>query len=232
MWARTISVAKEGCDEAENEDRTTSAADRFALADGVSQSARSEVWAQLLVDAFVVDRVDPLAPDVLAALRHRWEHLVNVPGLEWLAKNKLTEHGGAATFVGLAVDARSKRLSVQAVGDSCFFHFRGDALLGVGPLADWHAFSQRTVVVPTTSDDEMFRTAIWKFESTYQVGDIVTLTSDALAQHLLRYPDRRNELLAISTQPSYESDFAAWVERERGAGRLHDDDTTICAVFV
>ncbi len=97
-------MSKRGRSDAENEDRVAYdvGSGRFAVADGASTSARSEVWSEILVNAFTRDGVDPLAPDVLDRLRQAWWKQVARPGLPWWAVEKLPQ-GAAAAFVGLTV---------------------------------------------------------------------------------------------------------------------------------
>ncbi|MBF6446575.1 hypothetical protein IU429_02720 [Nocardia elegans] len=231
MWVRALSVAKAGGESDENEDRVAVSSDRFAVADGVGQSARSEVWAQLLVDSFVVRRESPLVPKTLLALQDQWRQLVEVPDLAWYASDKLRECGGAATFVGLSVDVGERRLAVEAVGDSCFYQFRGGDIVAGGPLTDWRAFGSHTVAVQTLPyEDTAMDANCWRFSGAYEGGDTAVLATDAVALYLLRYEDRREELLSLVAGEEYEVEFERWVTQEREAGRLRDDDTTICVI--
>ncbi|MGV9414770.1 hypothetical protein ACWDOP_33125 [Nocardia sp. NPDC003693] len=69
--ATISSVAKDGREHDENEDRVAAGLRRVAIADGASTSARPEVWAEILVHTFVNDAKDPFEPQVLSELRQR-----------------------------------------------------------------------------------------------------------------------------------------------------------------
>ena len=211
----------------ENEDSVAENADegRFAISDGASTSARSEVWSGLLTDSFV-NGADPLVPETLAELRKRWWELVFDAALPWYAQDKLVQ-GGAATFVGLQVDSGTYR--VTAIGDSCLFHIRQEEILLAGPLTRWEQFTRSPALLSTRPDAPPIRDELWHGGGHFRPGDVFLLATDAIAKHLLRERHEHGRLLPISAQLESDEQFADFVCRERGQG-LDNDDATVCVV--
>lgn len=211
----------------ENEDSVAEHrhAGRFAISDGASTSARSEVWSRLLTDTFA-SGADPLDPHLLAELRQRWWKLVFDQSLAWYAQAKLAR-GSAATFVGLHI--LDGTYHVTAVGDSCVFHVRKDELILAAPLDRWNQFSRFPALVSTHLDAAPLGGELWQGGGEYQAGDTFVLATDAVAKHLLRVHEERGVILPISEESSSDAQFIDFVHRERGRG-LDNDDTTVCVV--
>lgn len=211
----------------ENEDSVAEnhLAGRFAISDGASTSARSEVWSRLLTSTFAAG-ADPLAPHTLTELRQRWLKQVFNDSLAWYAREKLFQ-GGAATFVGLQV--LDETYHVVAVGDSCVFHIRQDELILAAPLDHWNQFTRSPALVSTRLDAPPPGDELWQGGGEYQTGDTFLLATDAVAKHLLRVHRECGVILPISEASSSGTRFIDFVRRERGRG-LDNDDTTVCVV--
>ncbi|WP_280252448.1 hypothetical protein [Nocardia abscessus] len=221
-------VAKDGRDPGENDDRGGAGQFRFAVADGAATSARPEVWAEILVHAFVGRGLDPFDPLVLPELRRQWRSEVHQRELPWYARAKL-EEGGAAAFVGLELDIANHRYRCVAVGDSCLLHLRGADLLVAGPIDDWEQFDRFPRLIHTT-DNDSFRAALWRTEGPYQSGDVFILASDALAKYLLRCHRLDHRIDFAMGHADSEERFADWVIHARLHDELDNDDTTVCVV--
>lgn len=228
LRAAVRTAAKRDSRPEENEDSAAENAvtGRFAVSDGASTAARSEVWSRLLADAYVSGD-NPLADDTLAALRRAWSERVHVPNLAWHAREKLTR-GSAATFLGLRVDADGYHMT--AVGDSCLFHISGGDLVFAGPLTEWTQFSRFPELVHTTPDlpvpSEQVRSAGGPLAS----GDVLLLATDAVAKYLLRWHSDTGELPPILDHLGDNEQFAGFVGRARAQG-LDNDDSTVCVVW-
>ncbi|MBO0840924.1 MAG: hypothetical protein J2O49_08915 [Sciscionella sp.] len=218
-------AAKAGREPGENEDRAAAGTQRFAVADGATRSARPEIWAEILVHAFVEHR-DPFDPIVLADLRSQWLHEVDQPGLPWHAIAKL-QLGGAATFVGLELDERGLHYSCHAIGDACLLHLRDGNLLTVGPLDQPDQFGSDPDLLTTLAFDTRHQHAMWSADGDYRPGDQFVLASDALAKYLLR---RHHTSAAVDMDAVLHGDFDQWVVAARAEDGLDNDDTTICLV--
>lgn len=226
LRVRRRTVAKAGREPEENEDSSAEdvALGRFAISDGASSCARSEVWSALLTDAFVRGD-DPLAPDVLAGLRNTWRETVFDDNLPWFAQRKLML-GSAATFVGLCIDG--DRYVATAVGDSCVFHLRDGELLLAAPLNDWTRFGQFPNLVTTGS--ALPAEHIWSADGDVVPGDVFLLATDALARHVLRTHALDGAVPPIRDHVDDDAAFAGFVERERERG-MANDDSTVCVVL-
>lgn len=212
----------------ENEDSAAGNAERgrFAVADGASTTARSEVWSAMLTESFV-NGEEPLAHDVLNRLRGDWWDRVEEPGLAWHAKAKLMG-GSAATFLGVAVEY--DRYAMTSVGDSCMFHLSEQKLLSAAPLTEWSAFSRFPEAVHTRSDAAVSPDAIQSVSGTLSEGDVLLLATDAVAKHLLRRHRENGALPPILDHLADEDEFADFIEQERERG-LDNDDSTVCVVW-
>ncbi|MEU6129743.1 protein phosphatase 2C domain-containing protein [Saccharopolyspora sp. NPDC047091] len=220
---RTFSTVKQGYEESENEDAC--AADpvslRFAVADGASTAARSDVWSRLLVEAFVHEHLDPTDPGTRRELSSRWLAAVWRADLAWFAQEKLSG-GSAATFVGLTFSDETYR--VHAVGDSCLFHLRGDRVLLAGPMFDPDEFDRFPELLRTSSESRG-GDAVWEAVGTHLSGDVFVLATDAVAATFLT---------ACSTEgrvPAHYVDTPSeLVDRARNEGR--NDDMTMCVIEI
>ncbi|GAB2663110.1 hypothetical protein GCM10027271_22130 [Saccharopolyspora gloriosae] len=221
-------VPKRGNAAEENEDSAAGDAEggRFAVADGASTTARSEVWSAMLAESFV-NGEDPLADDVLTRLRRDWWARVNELDLAWHAKAKLAG-GAAATFLGVVVEA--DRYALSSVGDSCMLHLAEQKLLSAAPLTEWSAFSRFPEAVHTRSDIAVSPAEIRSVSGTLSEGDVLLLATDAVAKHLLRHHSETGALPPILDHLADEDEFADFIERERERG-LDNDDSTVCVVW-
>ncbi|WP_239331942.1 hypothetical protein [Frankia sp. CiP3] len=223
------SVPKLGRSAAENEDSAAAdqVAARFAIADGASTSARPEVWSRLLVDSFVTEHADPLAPEILPHLRSRWWGHVAKPNLPWYATAKLME-GADSTFLGLLVDSAEGVYHAVSLGDSCLFHIRRQEILWVGPVDHADGFGRFPELVSSRAGAP--RQQPTEFTTTYQDGDIFLLATDAVSAFLLKIYERHQRVPPLGTFVNSRERFARFVARHRHRGQLANDDTTLCVV--
>lgn len=228
LRAAVRTAAKRDHQPEENEDNAAEnvVAGRFAVSDGASTTARSEVWSRLLAEAYV-NGDDPLADDTLAALRSEWSDRVHVPDLAWHAKEKLAR-GSAATFLGLCVAAGGYHMT--AVGDSCLFHISDGELVSVAPLTAWTQFTRFPELVHTTPDLPVPPELVRSDSGTLWPGDVLLLATDAVAKYLLRRHDETGELPPVLGHLDDDERFAGFIERAREQG-LDNDDSTVCVVW-
>lgn len=222
-------VPKYGRDQWENEDSFDGnrRSGRYAVSDGASTAARSEVWSRILTEAFVRERVDPLCTEGLGALRDRWWKQVDSGSLPWFAQTKLLE-GSAATFLGVAF--ADGRYRAEALGDSCLFHMREGKLLTVGPLVRSEQFTRTPPLVYTHPSIELAQDDVWIQEGEHQPGDVFVLATDAVAKHLLRRHEQDGMVPPLPKPGDTSEKFQHWVYEQRTAGQLDNDDTTMCVV--
>ncbi|MEU1955235.1 hypothetical protein [Nocardia rhamnosiphila] len=222
-------IVKDGRDHDENADRVGAGAVRFALADGASDAAYPEIWAELLVWSFLQGR-NPLEPNTLARLRWLWHERTRAdePDPPWYVTKKRAL-GSAAAFVGLTIDTHNRRFTATAVGDSCLLHIREGAVITAGPLEHSAQFTRIPALLSTRSGDKSYLKAHWRIDKPYSPGDTFLLASDALAKYLLRRRERGMpmDLAELSGAGTH---FATWVVEARADRELDNDDTTFCLV--
>jgi hypothetical protein len=104
---------------------------RFAIADGASESLFSGDWARMLVAEFVVSK--PPADERFGWLeraRRRWRLRPSLPEpTPWYLKEKLAR-GAHAAFLGVNFEAAgaARHWRVSVCGDACLFVIRGGTL--------------------------------------------------------------------------------------------------------
>lgn len=215
---------------------------RIAVSDGASESAFAREWANVLTDAFVSRPPDTCGLtkdslfDWLAPAQEEWHALIPWDSIPWHGEAK-ARAGAFTTLLGLSVGATvgsSRQLSWRAVavGDSCLFVVRDGQLSLSFPLEDAAEFDNTPSLVCSNPDN---MGGLW--ENVRQsagecvAGDVFILASDALAcWFLARNADGEKPwetLLALDS-----SGWSAWVEEQRHAGLMRNDDTTLVIIRV
>jgi hypothetical protein len=223
---------------------------RFAIADGVAESPHAALWARLLVEEFV--RRDERLPEWaswLPSIQQRWAERVGRPtdaltwltqpaeaGVPWYLEPGLL-HGAFATFLGLVIEETSWH--ALAVGDSCLFQVRRDALVRTFPIAHAADFSNAPWLVGSRTSPGEVPYKNGRFEQgDWQPHDRFWLMTDALAQWFLGEIEAGGQpWLALdplihpaAAEEDARQGFAAWIERLRAARQLRNDDVTLLAV--
>ena len=215
---------------------------RAAVSDGASESAFAREWANVLVDALV-----SLPPDMrgltedsmldwLAPAQDEWRDGVPWDRIPWHGEAK-ARAGAFATLLGLIVATRSgnsRRLSWRAVavGDSCLFVVRDGRLSLSFPLGDAAQFDNSPTLVCSNPDNagELWEN-VRRSDGECVAGDLFILASDALACWFLERNAEGEKpwktLLALDA-----SGWPAWVEEQRRAGLMRNDDTTMVIITV
>lgn len=210
----------------------------FAIADGAAESADAARWARLLVEEFVRDPVvkPGLWAKVVAGIQQRWQWEVDHASgrRPWYAEAK-RQQGAFATFLGLLFEETRwlgrKRWRALAVGDTCLFQVRNGRLLRALPVQRTEDFSNNPRLLGSSpqADNQLgvSHSGDWSSE------DRFWLMTDALAEWFLREVEADGQpwetlarFLAVTDIP-----FAAWVDEQRDAKKMRNDDVTLLAVF-
>ena len=220
---------------------------RLAVADGASESMLSGLWADLLVRTWCRARTRPV-DEVVAAAMSGWDTTLvgYLDGrtaahrpIEWFEQPGL-DRGAHATLLGLELwreprPAAAGGWSAVSLGDSCLFQVRGDTLVRSFPVEDATSFGNAPKLVPSRSGQlGRVMAAIERAEGTWEDGDVLFLTTDALAAWFLGAaatggtPWRALSALERDDQGG----FAAWATHERAGGRLRNDDLTLLRLEV
>ena len=215
---------------------------RIAVADGASESAFAREWANALADAFASAPPEPddLDDDALATwlapARDAWHDAVPWDRIPWHGEAK-ARAGAFATLVGLTLSAApdgSGGIAWQAVavGDSCLFVVREGELVVSFPLDDASEFDNNPALLcsnPANSGGA--HDALRRDRGRCEAGDVLMLATDALAAWFLaRHAagERPWDTLAALDASSW----ADWVDEQRGAGLMRNDDVTLVAIEV
>jgi hypothetical protein len=199
---------------------------RFAIADGASESAFADAWAQIVVKAFV--QTPGRWSRWLDAARQRWRAQVQERELPWYAEAKF-EDGAYAAVLGIAF--KNGRWRARAVGDCCLFQMRGQRLLRSFPIEHAADFGNR----PSLLGSRSRQTAQPRARRFHATGDLhatdaVLLMTDALAQWFLQQVEEGrqpwDDLQAILT----EEQFSSFVADLRAAKQLRNDDVTLVSI--
>jgi len=213
---------------------------RFAVADGVSGAYFSGRWAKLLTNTFVRDGSQFIENnDYLQQLASDWEReeekrLTESKYDEKIQEylfNKIHDTGGAATFNGLQIIAKSAEWSSIAVGDACFFQIRDHKIISQNPSLNAEEFNDWPDQISTLPNVD-FHPHITRSYGTYLIGDCFFLATDSLACWLVSsfpefsFEDKIKRLLSINSS----NDFLEFITKERDSGRLKDDDVTLSII--
>jgi hypothetical protein len=240
-------VPKHGNSPEECDDAMAHSNFRFAVADGATESSYSDRWAQELVKHFIATPPDHIRnnniplEDWLRPLQKEWHKSIPWDRLPWYAEEKA--RGGAFTsLVAVEITPAPSRFRIidifkrrkgirwhaMAVGDSCFFHVRQNALTKAFPLEKSEQFNSRPLLISSNPNRNQ---PIWKniqqAEGELRVDDFFLLMTDALAAWFLKEHEKGGKPWNKLTAFKDVQEFGAFVEQLRAAGGLRNDDTTL-----
>ena len=247
---RRFSTPKAGnrADECEDDSRVVYPASKYglnsariALSDGASESAFAKPWAQILTEAFVRRPFDLSNPTQcaleswLAPGQQEWDKKVPWDRIPWHGEAK-ARAGALATLLALSIEPnRQGRPSWQAVavGDSCLFIVRGDALLLSFPLEDPAAFNNTPALIcANPANNRGLGEQVRRSQGECAEGDLFIMASDALACWILERAAAGEKpwktLWAVDSPGSWDD----WVQTQRHERSMKNDDTTLIIVKV
>ena len=213
-----------------------------AISDGASDSVFAREWSKVLTDSFVDRPLD--IPELTEDSLKEWLHLGQDEWKSGIAWSEIPWHGEAkarvgafATLLGLTIStnmesADSLICHAIAVGDSCLFIVRDDQLLLSFPIEDAAQFDNNPALVcsnPANSKGLWERVNFCSAECTSE--DLLILTSDALACWFLA-GNSAGEKPWRALSALDDCHWDDWIEQQRSAGLLHNDDTTLVIINV
>lgn len=207
---------------------------RVVVADGASESLLAGRWAGLLTDVFadapdaaydVPERFAATAaeaagawPDVVGAYLSEREERGSP--LRWYEQPGLAR-GAFATLLAVCVGETGWRAA--AVGDTCLFHVRDGVLLSAFPLDDPDAFGTAPPLLGSRDlDTTLVADRVRLASGELGPADVLYACTDALAAWILAGDAPWDTL----DRPG----FAAWLDAERTAERMTNDDVTLVRV--
>lgn len=213
---------------------------RAAIADGVSSAMFSGIWARLLVEALANGSPDPAQRDAfvewLQPLRAEWERRIDRPNLKFFQKMKLQDcGGGCCTVLWLETLDESTdesgaalwRYRCHALGDSCLFHVRRGQIVAAFPMQTSAAFDLDPSSLSSFRHHQDRTLEFSSCESEYVAGDVLALTTDALAAWIFRQIEAGNEVPWDAWAGMSDDAFASWLRAIRKDLAIRFDDTTL-----
>jgi len=221
------------CEDAFACNRTTM---RFAVADGATESFDAASWAQRLATRWV-NSSDLLTEEGFwtwlqsegQAHNDSWNRL----DLPWYSMEK-RRAGSFAAFVGVEIQD-DKSWNALALGDSCLVHCGTSNVRMMFPVSGSIDFGSAPVLAPSCTELNIHaRSAIALKAGKLGDGDKLLLLSDAIAAWYIRLNELQDnktmsDLYRLLSQGD-ETAILDFLELERSAGRLKDDDVVIVSI--
>ncbi|MCF8274945.1 MAG: hypothetical protein K9I95_14055 [Flavobacteriaceae bacterium] len=204
----------------------------FALADGTTQSFKSEIWAELITRNFInkttfipIELISNLSKSVEQYNGVNFEFSSN-PAKASLEKTKQAK-GGTATFIGLQFSENNK-VNVISCGDSNLFVYNSKNLISSFPYSDIESLDSNNYflnsidLIKGNIDEKFFNQKIIDIVP----GDNLILATDALSRLILQKPEVFNELIILSDFESFHNFCLKYWESKE----LQEDD--ISAIII
>ncbi|OLB38050.1 MAG: hypothetical protein AUH11_07740 [Acidobacteria bacterium 13_2_20CM_57_17] len=255
LFAEALSMPKAGNADSEYEDAYWprhplhgETCQRFAVADGATETSFSGIWAKQLVRAYCSGAFDNLADlEWLSKLRRKWWSFVRKKPLPWYSEQKL-ESGTFAALVGLTLGWKSAESEkgdwhAEAIGDSCLFQLRGSHLLTKFPLLSSQDFTNSPALLSSKPGNDSGVSAVVSATGEWQSGDHFYLMTDAVAAWFFRAHERNEAPWEVIRDLDNERDhpvvaqsgmksFREWVDTARTQGLMRNDDVTIYRIEI
>ena len=244
---------KEGPQDCQDAVDVNQSINRYAVADGVSQSFFPAQWAKLLVKRFChskdLQNIELFQnrnwKDWLAPIRAEWLRQVSLLVPEESnpftadLRNKLHQGApGAATFVGLEIDlsdAKGPVWRAMLSGDSCLFRVRNGNVASF-PLEKSSQFDYYPQCLLSVTEKQKHQPAF--LQGDVRLGDVFILATDALAKWLLS----RYEAGGQAWDEAWKNlqgvrvweEFYSFVQQARKShhGPMDDDDVTMMVITI
>lgn len=214
---------------------------KFAIADGVSASIFSDIWARSITSSAVgenynfFDDPDTFILDLIQKAREKWYKKIKWESLPWYLKNKAVS-GSYTTMVGLQFSQNGSHFlySSFAVGDSVLFHWKGDNQYSSYPLTSPEEFNITPHLVwsgkghPMPIEYKLKPPPLVKSNGVLEKGETIFLASDAVAKWLME----TKKFGEVEELIDSNSDMTKLFTREIDGKRMRNDDVTLVAIFL
>lgn len=211
---------------------------RLAAADGATESSFAQLWARLLVSAFVQKRLSQESLENgqgLRPLQQLWADRVRKRPLPGYAAQKM-QLGAYAAFLGfvLGETETGRTWHACAAGDCCLMQVRNDELTLSWPLDRADQFDSTPALLSTNSEMNS-PGSIHTYGGRWEPGDRFYLMTDALASWYVRSkgsggkPWEKLDTLAAQAE---QARFKEWVSDLRAGKEIRNDDVTLLCVIL
>jgi hypothetical protein len=203
-----------------------------AVSDGASAAIFARDWARRLTAAFTTAGIGAAATDaqigeIAAREGSLWRVEAEKKATSWHAQEKL-QNGSAATLLVMTLSSVERKWDAFAVGDVCLFVVRGGRLKYAFPVAKSAGFDDRPALLSTEARAAF--PPVKRFGTAVEAGDRYLLMTDALAAWFLTAFE--NKRTPWETLPPDHETFAAFVQKERDAAKMKNDDATMIEILV
>ena len=209
---------------------------RFAVADGATESFDAASWARRLASKWVNSSGLLSEEEFWTWLKSEgqshndsWDRL----DLPWYSMEK-RRAGSFAAFVGVEIQ-HDKSWHALALGDSCLLHCRSSDLLLMFPVSGSTDFGSAPVLAPSCTELNAHARPAIRLRSGHLVeGDRLLLLSDAIAAWCIKLNEQQDhkKMSDFKDLLGDETAISDFLELERSAGRLKDDDVAIVCIEV
>jgi hypothetical protein len=223
------------------------AKNRFAIADGATQSFYSSIWSRLLVNYFCknpeIDQknwqewLKPIQQKWLEEVTEKLERAKSDNNPAWIEiQNCLSRFESAtSTFIGLQFIENQAKVSI--IGDSCLFIFQGNKLIQTYLLKNSTDFNYRPEYFGSRSKNNDHEPRFLDIKLKYkQLSDKLyfVLATDALAEYVFKYIEEQTDILKTLLTISSQQEFEDFVKSARHDDRIKmkNDDVTLMILEV
>ena len=242
-----INKKGENIDDCQDSFAYNSESNRYAISDGASRSFFPYQWANCLVEYFCNNEDEQ---NKMLFIKKKWEDWLNTPQEQWkkeiqliikpetlyLIKNRYYKKESAvATFVGIEfIEALNNFiLNAMIVGDSCLFHVNENYESYLLKKSD--EFDSYPNYFASYKKDNNFTPEF--IEIPVKTGDCFILTSDAMANWILKHKEESQESLQSVSDLIFsietEDDFKTFIKNARNNEKpLENDDVVLVIINV
>lgn len=202
------------------------------VSDGASISFDSASWSQLLVRRYA--QHPSVDDEWVAGAIVDYGKLHNRDDLPW-AQQAALDRGSFASLLGVR-DIGFGRVDVFAIGDSLAVLCDGNRVVASFPYQSPDEFDANPQLLSTNPAENRFLREVETFSGLSREWDLGELedpallcVTDALGRWVLAEQGREPSPVALLRRITTRRQFTRLIERERQAGSLRRDDTTLLA---
>lgn len=204
----------------------------IALADGTTQSFKSEVWADLITEKFTQNpslTKKNLSNLLKSAAKEQQKisfQFNSNPAKASLEKAK-KQKGSTATFLGVQITSKHSFKSIFC-GDTNLFQIHKDKKITAFPFSDVDTLDQNNKFINTEDllRDEFDDNSLTEKEFQWEPNDKIVLATDALSRLILKDPGVLTHILGIT---SFE-EFLIFCNTNWNNKLLEEDDISVIII--